>query len=82
MRIKSADDRKAWLSERLGDGVARVAKSAGVKECAGCAKRRSWLNRLDVLGVQVAFHLTYPMLPKRWHRGWAAILQRRSPFKR
>ena len=32
---------------KLGDEVARITKALGVKECAGCAKRRKALNLID-----------------------------------
>jgi len=30
----------------LGDRVAGIFRGLGVKECAGCARRRKWLDRL------------------------------------
>lgn len=32
----------------LGDVVAKVTHKLGIAECAGCKKRRRWLNRIPV----------------------------------
>ena len=34
----------------LGDVVARVTAFVGLHPCAGCRKRRHWLNRVKVWG--------------------------------
>lgn len=32
---------------RLGDKVEAVTKAVGIKPCAGCKKRKDWLNGVD-----------------------------------
>lgn len=64
---------------RAGDVVASATKAAGVRPCGGCRSRQGWLNRLDVIATMLAFHLTYPAVPKRWRKAWSKALSWRGP---